>query len=101
MFVPPAGNDRDNVMVLVPIIVPANWLGAAFVVLLPHLIQQAFLLGGASSSAQIQIIAPIQLVLFGVITIGFLLFEPAGLNGIWSRVRRYFQMWPLKHSSGK
>lgn len=77
------------------------WFGAGFVVLLPHLIQQAFLLGGASSAVQIDIIAPIQLVLFGLITIGFLLFEPAGLNGIWLRVRRYLQMWPLKHSSAR
>jgi branched-chain amino acid transport system permease protein len=76
------------------------WLGAIFVVLLPHLIQGAFELVNASGSTQLDLIVPIQLMLFGVITIAFLLFEPAGLAGIWRRIRRYFQLWPLKNASG-
>jgi branched-chain amino acid transport system permease protein len=64
------------------------WLGAAFVVLLPHLIQGEFGLFHISSSAQLDFIAPLQLILFGAITIAFLLFEPAGLVGLFARLRR-------------
>lgn len=73
------------------------WLGAIFVVLLPHLIQGLFALFQASASTQLDLIAPIQLILFGVITIAFLLFEPAGLTGILARIVRYFRAWPLDH----
>jgi branched-chain amino acid transport system permease protein len=77
------------------------WLGAIFVVLLPHLIQGFFGMMNASGAVQLDLIAPIQLILFGTITIMFLLFEPAGLAGIWMRVRRYFQLWPLQNVSEK
>lgn len=73
------------------------WLGAIFVVLLPHLIQGFFGMLEASSSTQLDLIAPIQLILFGAVTIGFLLFEPAGLTGIFTRLRRYFSSWPVNN----
>jgi branched-chain amino acid transport system permease protein len=34
---------------------------------------------------------------FGVVMIAFLLFEPAGLVGIWRRVQSYFLLWPFKY----
>lgn len=76
------------------------WLGAIFVVLLPHIIQGLFVMMNASGATQLDLIAPLQLILFGGITILFLVFEPAGLTGIWFRIRRYFQVWPLKNVSG-
>jgi branched-chain amino acid transport system permease protein len=36
-------------------------------------------------------------LLFALIVIGFLLFEPLGLYGIWLRVKRYFMAWPFKY----
>jgi branched-chain amino acid transport system permease protein len=33
---------------------------------------------------------------FGLVMILFLLFEPAGLVGIWQRLRDYFLLWPFK-----
>jgi branched-chain amino acid transport system permease protein len=35
-------------------------------------------------------------VVFGVLIIGFLVFEPHGLVEIWRRVRRYFHLWPFR-----
>jgi len=35
--------------------------------------------------------------LFGVLIIGFLLFEPLGLIEIWRRVKRYFLAWPFSY----
>ena len=28
---------------------------------------------------------------------GFLLFEPMGLVGVWERIKRYFMAWPFKY----
>lgn len=75
------------------------WLGAIFVIMLPHVIKGIFTFFDASASAQLDVLAPLQLILFGAITIAFLLFEPAGLTGIWHRIRQYFQSWPLSETS--
>lgn len=41
--------------------------------------------------------AQLQGVLYGLLIIGFLIFEPRGLYGIWLRVRNYFKAWPFSY----
>ncbi|NND84951.1 MAG: branched-chain amino acid ABC transporter permease [Acidimicrobiia bacterium] len=36
-------------------------------------------------------------VLFGLLIIGFLIFEPLGLFGIWLRIRNYWKGWPFTY----
>ncbi len=36
-------------------------------------------------------------LLFASIVIGFLIFEPLGLYGIWLRIKRYFMAWPFRY----
>jgi len=36
-------------------------------------------------------------VLFAVIVLSFLVFEPLGLYGIWLRIKRYFAAWPFSY----
>ncbi len=36
-------------------------------------------------------------VLFAVLLIGFLVFEPLGLLGLWLRTKRYFLSWPFRY----
>jgi ABC-type branched-subunit amino acid transport system permease subunit len=36
-------------------------------------------------------------VLFGLLIIGFLIFEPLGLYGIWLRIRNYWKGWPFTY----
>jgi branched-chain amino acid transport system permease protein len=36
-------------------------------------------------------------VLFGVLIIVFLIFEPLGLYGIWARIRNYWKAWPFSY----
>lgn len=36
-------------------------------------------------------------LLFSLLVIGFLLFDPLGLLGIWLKVKRYFQGWPFRY----
>ena len=37
----------------------------------------------------------LQAVVYGVVLIGFVLFEPMGLYGRWLKVRTYFQLFPF------
>jgi branched-chain amino acid transport system permease protein len=37
------------------------------------------------------------LVLYGLLLIGFLIFEPLGLYGIWVRIRNYWKGWPFTY----
>jgi branched-chain amino acid transport system permease protein len=48
------------------------------------------MLGGLSSAQQATL-------LFSLIVVGFLIFEPLGLFGMWLRVKRYFIAWPFKY----
>ena len=37
------------------------------------------------------------LVIYGLLIIGFLIFEPLGLYGIWIRIRNYWKGWPFTY----
>jgi branched-chain amino acid transport system permease protein len=65
-------------------------LGAAFIIVLPQLISIAkdWLPPGAVPSGM-------QAVVFGVILIAFIIFEPLGLYGRWLKVRTYFELFPF------
>jgi branched-chain amino acid transport system permease protein len=77
------------------------YLGATFVILTPYLITEAFQLMAASPQTQSQYLPPVQTAIFGLLMAGFLIFEPRGIVGIWERVQRYFQMWPLRHTESE
>jgi branched-chain amino acid transport system permease protein len=71
-------------------------LGAFFVVVLPHVISILAVkipilqgLGGKTFDLQVGV--------FGVVMLLFLILEPRGLAGIWARLRSYFQLWPFKY----
>ncbi|MCB2223985.1 MAG: branched-chain amino acid ABC transporter permease [Actinobacteria bacterium] len=36
-------------------------------------------------------------ILFGLLIIAFLIFEPLGLYGIWIRIRNYWKAWPFSY----
>jgi branched-chain amino acid transport system permease protein len=42
-------------------------------------------------------IAQFNQVLYGLLIIGFLIFEPLGLYGIWLRIRNYWKGWPFTY----
>jgi branched-chain amino acid transport system permease protein len=39
----------------------------------------------------------LNIVLYGVLIIVFLIFEPLGLYGIWIKVRNYWKRWPFSY----
>ncbi|HEV2782926.1 MAG TPA: branched-chain amino acid ABC transporter permease [Actinophytocola sp.] len=71
-------------------------MGAMFITLLPRITSELpgvlpFIGEGG---------VPVHLVesiLYGLLIIGFLLFEPRGLFGIWIRVRNYWKAWPFSY----
>ena len=65
-------------------------LGAAFIIMLPQGISIA---KGWLPEAIPQ--AGLQSVVFGLILIGFIIFEPYGLYGRWLKIRTYFDVFPF------
>lgn len=75
-------------------------IGAAFVVLVPKLLEAvAPLLPFISGPGGEGIVSVYQLqtILFGVLIVLFMALEPRGLFGLWIRVRNYFMAWPFKY----
>jgi branched-chain amino acid transport system permease protein len=71
-------------------------LGALFMTFVPEVLR---LFAHASSQwfpGVAGLLLPMQQVVFGVLIIGFLVFEPHGLAAIWARIRRQFHLWPFK-----
>ena len=107
--------------------VTGTLLGAAFVIILPRLVQDFTGLlastvetgtGFFASAAGIFVstsiddpgivstlpgtspglnVAQFNVVLYGLLLIGFLIFEPLGLYGIWIRIRNYWKSWPFTY----
>ncbi|MEK7753856.1 MAG: branched-chain amino acid ABC transporter permease [Acidobacteriota bacterium] len=71
-------------------------LGAFFMTLVPELLRALVSLIALWAPRAIEILSPMQEMVFGVLIIGFLVFEPHGLVEIWRRVRRYFHLWPFR-----
>jgi branched-chain amino acid transport system permease protein len=65
-------------------------LGAAFIIFLPQGISIAkdWLPPGIAASG-------VQAVVFGLVLIGFIIFEPMGLYGRWLKIRTYFELFPF------
>jgi branched-chain amino acid transport system permease protein len=73
-----------------------NFLGAAFIVLLPVLLSNlsGSLLAGLIDPGQLQ---NYQKILFGVLIIVFLIKEPDGLARLWQMARERARVWPLRY----
>lgn len=65
-------------------------LGAAFIVLVPEILDTTILIFSHNTGEM----APIRLGVFGLIVVVFLLFEPQGLARAWNRTRQ----WALNHT---
>jgi branched-chain amino acid transport system permease protein len=107
--------------------VSGTLLGAAFVIILPRLVQDftgllastvesgngflstvsgVFVSTGMEDPGIVSTLPgtspglnvfQLNLVLYGLLLIGFLIFEPLGLFGIWIRIRNYWKAWPFTY----
>jgi branched-chain amino acid transport system permease protein len=71
-------------------------LGALFMTLVPELLRAGVAFAAQWTPRATEILSPIQQVVFGLLIMGFLVFEPHGLQEIWRRVRRFFHLWPFR-----
>lgn len=71
--------------------------GGIFMTLIPELLN--FLSASVKSYAPglEEIFEPMKGVVFGLLIILFLIFEPRGLAEIWNRVKSFFRLWPFSY----
>jgi branched-chain amino acid transport system permease protein len=73
--------------------------GAFFITLLPRLTRelQVWLPFISTDSNEIPNVFQVETILYGVLIILFLIFEPRGLFGLWVRIRNYWKAWPFSY----
>ncbi|MCF8108692.1 MAG: branched-chain amino acid ABC transporter permease [Desulfohalobiaceae bacterium] len=71
--------------------------GGIFMTLVPEIL--TFLAGIVKSilPGREAIFEPLKNVIFGMLIILFLIFEPRGLAEIWNRVKSFFRLWPFSY----
>lgn len=74
-------------------------MGALFIGLLPTLTRAlpAYLPFISTQVTQTPNVFQLESILYGLLIVGFLLFEPRGLYGIWIRIRNYWKGWPFSY----
>jgi branched-chain amino acid transport system permease protein len=71
--------------------------GAVFMTILPEILKYLPDLFRESFPLVVERFADINLMLYGLIIMLFVIIEPKGLYGIWKNVKTYWQMWPYTH----
>ena len=82
--------------------VAGSIFGAVFITFLPTIVKwmSGFWMFGflsESPAGGFLTFAQFEQILFGLLIVGFLIFEPLGLHGIWIRVRNYWKAWPFSY----
>jgi branched-chain amino acid transport system permease protein len=74
-------------------------MGALFISLLPTLTRGLpdYLPFISRQVTDIPNVFQLEQILYGLLIVGFLLFEPRGLFGIWIRIRNYWKSWPFSY----
>jgi branched-chain amino acid transport system permease protein len=79
--------------------VTGSFLGAAFITLLPIFLSEvvpdigSWFGGGVSNN----LMAQLQLMIYGALIILFLILEPLGLARLWQKLQNYFRLWPFAY----
>lgn len=71
-------------------------LGAVFMTMVPELLKLVFDLLPNNTELTV-FLSPVRTIIFGLLIIGFLVFEPHGLAEVWRRIRRVFHLWPFRN----
>jgi branched-chain amino acid transport system permease protein len=74
-------------------------MGAFFLALLPRLTRElpAYVPFLSSSTTQFPNVYQFETLLYGLLIVLFLIFEPRGLYGVWVRARNYWKAWPFSY----
>jgi branched-chain amino acid transport system permease protein len=71
-------------------------LGAVFMTFVPEALRLSANVSSHWFPGVAALLLPMGQVVFGVLIIAFLVYEPQGLASIWSRTRRTFHLWPFR-----
>lgn len=71
-------------------------LGAVFMTLVPEVLKLVVGWLTPVLPNAVALLAPVRTIVFGLLIIGFLIFEPHGLAEVWRRIRRFFHLWPFR-----
>jgi branched-chain amino acid transport system permease protein len=71
-------------------------LGALFMTFVPEVLRLVAHAGSQWLPGVAGLLLPMGQVVFGILIIAFLIFEPHGLAALWSRIRRTFHLWPFR-----
>jgi branched-chain amino acid transport system permease protein len=78
--------------------IPGSIFGATFVTLLPIVLRDVVtLLDGVIPGNSALLLSSLQLFLFGLVIVAFMLIEPHGLVRVWRHVKDYFRLWPFSY----
>ena len=70
--------------------------GTVFMTLVPELLKAGTGLARVVWPAAQSYLFPLRDVVFGLLIVVFLIFEPHGLAEVWNRVKRFFSLWPFE-----
>lgn len=71
-------------------------LGAIFMTMVPEVLR--LVVGWMPIDGDtLRYVAPVRTIVFGLLIVGFLIFEPQGLAEVWRRIRRFFHLWPFRN----
>jgi branched-chain amino acid transport system permease protein len=73
-----------------------SFLGAGFILLMPIFLN-IFFHAVFGKSVDATITSALEQVIFGVMIIMFLIFEPLGLARLWQLTKERLRLWPFKH----
>ncbi len=71
--------------------------GAVFMTIVPEVLKSALTLFQGLNPQAMSFLYPLQTIVFGLLIVAFLVFEPHGLAEIWRRIKDYFRLWPFEH----
>ena len=71
--------------------------GALFMTMVPEVIKTILGMLVNVFPTAMSFLFPLQQVIFGLLIVMFLVFEPHGLAEIWHRVKNHFHLWPFEH----
>jgi branched-chain amino acid transport system permease protein len=71
--------------------------GAVFITLLPELLRLTTTSLSASYPSLVTIFSSLKELVFGVLIIVFLIFEPSGMAARWYAIKNYWKLYPFSH----
>jgi branched-chain amino acid transport system permease protein len=71
--------------------------GAVFMTLIPEVLNYISEIVKIYAPGKEEIFVPLKEVIFGLLIVLFLIFEPLGLAEIWNRIKNFFRLWPFSY----